>query len=534
MSPLKQSTNVAARMGRWSATHRKTAIIGWFAFVIASFAIGDRGRHEDHRPERHQRGRGPAGRPHHPRRRLQAGRADGVRPRAVEDADRHRPRVPRGRRYGDREARDLSAGHEAPLALREGQRGPGLGGRPLGPDPVQPEGHLRRGHGLHRHDRGRHRSGAEGQPRLHRRRGGLRVDRQGPGRDVHVAARPGRHDLDPDHARDPAARVRLARRRVRPPRAGAHRRLRDHGPRRPAEPDRADGRVGLRGDPPDRARGRRGLHTVLHPARTRRASGRAQRDRRARGRRGHVRPGRPHLRHHRHDRDGRHVLLRRQDVHVVRDRDDDGRRRRDDRLPDSAPGRARVAGRPRRQGARAVPRPAQAGRRREPALGRDPRRRPAPPARLGPRRDGRAARPRGTGTEAPYEPVRVRRPAGVDEGSAVVQQGAGGLPRWSHSRRRRDQGRRCRPAAPGGSRRPEAGGAGLRQGARALLHGRLARRHGAARRRPARRLRHGHRLERRTRHSPQPRSCRPRWARCRACSTPSRATRPARRTGTTR
>ena len=36
--------------------------------------------------------------------------------------------------------------------------------------------------------------------------------------------------------------------------------------------------------------------------------------------------------HHGHDRDGRDVLLRRQDVHVVRDRDDDGRRRRDDRL----------------------------------------------------------------------------------------------------------------------------------------------------------------------------------------------------------
>ena len=27
-------------MGRWSATHRKTAIFGWFAFVVASFAIG--------------------------------------------------------------------------------------------------------------------------------------------------------------------------------------------------------------------------------------------------------------------------------------------------------------------------------------------------------------------------------------------------------------------------------------------------------------------------------------------------------------
>ena len=30
MSPLKQSTNIAARMGRWSARHRKTAIFGWF------------------------------------------------------------------------------------------------------------------------------------------------------------------------------------------------------------------------------------------------------------------------------------------------------------------------------------------------------------------------------------------------------------------------------------------------------------------------------------------------------------------------
>jgi uncharacterized membrane protein YdfJ with MMPL/SSD domain len=40
MSPLTHSTNVAARMGRWSARHRKTAIFGWLAFVIASFAIG--------------------------------------------------------------------------------------------------------------------------------------------------------------------------------------------------------------------------------------------------------------------------------------------------------------------------------------------------------------------------------------------------------------------------------------------------------------------------------------------------------------
>ena len=40
MSPLKRSTNIAARMGRWSARHRKIAIFGWLAFVIASFAVG--------------------------------------------------------------------------------------------------------------------------------------------------------------------------------------------------------------------------------------------------------------------------------------------------------------------------------------------------------------------------------------------------------------------------------------------------------------------------------------------------------------
>ena len=40
MSPLKQSNNIAARMGRWSASHWKTATFGWLAFVVVSFAIG--------------------------------------------------------------------------------------------------------------------------------------------------------------------------------------------------------------------------------------------------------------------------------------------------------------------------------------------------------------------------------------------------------------------------------------------------------------------------------------------------------------
>src|ERR687897_375193 len=41
VSPLKHSNNFAARMGRWSASHWKTAVFGWLAFVVASFAIGN-------------------------------------------------------------------------------------------------------------------------------------------------------------------------------------------------------------------------------------------------------------------------------------------------------------------------------------------------------------------------------------------------------------------------------------------------------------------------------------------------------------
>ncbi len=40
MSPLKHSNNLAARMGRWSANHWKTAVFGWVAFVVASVVIG--------------------------------------------------------------------------------------------------------------------------------------------------------------------------------------------------------------------------------------------------------------------------------------------------------------------------------------------------------------------------------------------------------------------------------------------------------------------------------------------------------------
>jgi RND superfamily putative drug exporter len=40
MSPIKTSYNLAARMGRWSARHRKIAILGWLAFVAVTFLVG--------------------------------------------------------------------------------------------------------------------------------------------------------------------------------------------------------------------------------------------------------------------------------------------------------------------------------------------------------------------------------------------------------------------------------------------------------------------------------------------------------------
>jgi uncharacterized membrane protein YdfJ with MMPL/SSD domain len=40
MTPLGKSKHVAARMGRWSASHWKTATFGWLAFVIASLVVG--------------------------------------------------------------------------------------------------------------------------------------------------------------------------------------------------------------------------------------------------------------------------------------------------------------------------------------------------------------------------------------------------------------------------------------------------------------------------------------------------------------
>src|SRR5687768_15561353 len=39
----RKPSNLAARMGRWSADHWKTATFGWLAFVVVAFALGAAG-----------------------------------------------------------------------------------------------------------------------------------------------------------------------------------------------------------------------------------------------------------------------------------------------------------------------------------------------------------------------------------------------------------------------------------------------------------------------------------------------------------
>ena len=88
--------------------------------------------------------------------------------------------------------------------------------------------------------------------------------------------------------------------------------------------------------PADRARRRRRLLAVLPAPRARRARSRPQQPGGDRSCRRDVRSRRADLRDHGHDRDGRDVLRRSVDVHVVRDRDDRRRRRGDDRIAHGA------------------------------------------------------------------------------------------------------------------------------------------------------------------------------------------------------
>ena len=254
-------------MGRWSAGHRKTAIFGWLAFVVAAFAIGNAVGMKTDRPERQNVG--------------QARKADHIsampassstsrgsscsssRRRMTVDDPAFRAVVPGDRRALDR----LPQSQEAPLAARS-RRNDGQ----ISPDghtaliQCSPKGSYDEADDLHRRRSRPHGDAVAEAPtrastsaRPARRRTGKALDEMFKGQ----LAQAGLVSI-PLTLGDPAARVRLARRRGVPLLLALTSVFATMGLRRAAEPDRPDGQSDLRGDPADRARSRRRLLALLH------------------------------------------------------------------------------------------------------------------------------------------------------------------------------------------------------------------------------------------------------------------------------
>ena len=123
-------SNLAARMGRWSADHWKTATFGWLALVIVAFGIGGQVGVKNVDPN--TAGPGESGRMD---RILDAGfkqpAGESVLIQSSTAASR-RSRL-QGRRLGRGFARLEGRGRpERPVPARPGQLGPDLEGRALG------------------------------------------------------------------------------------------------------------------------------------------------------------------------------------------------------------------------------------------------------------------------------------------------------------------------------------------------------------------------------------------------------------------
>ena len=388
-----QPRNLAARAGRWSATHRKTAILGWILFVVLATNIG--GNVGQKNLEQAASGNGEskrgsmivddAGFPTTVGERVLVQGKGSIKAdspevtAAVKDVVTP-PRQDQGRQR-----------HPEP-ARREVPREHGLQGRPLRPGDVLAarQGRDRPGPGEAR-DAGRGSAGPggrgpEGASRraragARRRVAAARARSQGPGgRGEAVAVLHGRH------AHPPPAHVRR-RRRGRRSAAAGHQRVRgDHGPARPGQPALAAASCRRAGDDADRpCRGCR-LRDVLHAPDDRGARQGPLVRRRAGRRRCDLGSCGADLRVHRDGGDGRHVLLGQPDLHLVRHRHDPRGRRGRARVAHVPPGGA-VLPRPEElagEGPRAVRRQASPQeRRRVPRVERDPRPRHQAPGRLG-------------------------------------------------------------------------------------------------------------------------------------------------------
>ena len=188
MSPLKRSTNIAARMGRWSARHRKTAIFGWLAFVIASFAVGIAMPMKT--IDENDFNVGEARKADHIIR--DAGfKVDEQMEYVLVQSETATASDPAFRAVVD-EAITTLDGFKQVEKLRSpfaaGNEGQISADGHSALIQFSPTGHVRRDGRLHRHGHRLGGEGAEGEPRLRRGRGRLRLDRQGARRDVRLPA----------------------------------------------------------------------------------------------------------------------------------------------------------------------------------------------------------------------------------------------------------------------------------------------------------------------------------------------------------
>ena len=264
MTPLAKSQNLAARMGRWSAAHRKTAIFGWLAFVLVALVLGSVVGSKSLEPADAEAG--DAGRA------LQmiddGGFADTADESVFVEHGSLPASSPEFKAVVDKVVAELSAA-DGVSRIRSPLDDPEAG-LPRRPGRARPVRALRHGLGGGRADRAdsrvrRRRRGR--QPRLHRRRLRLGKRREVGERHHRLRLPAGRVHGRPADARHPAARLRRRSRRRDP--AAARPLGRRGGARPPGDPEpvRPDGR-GLRLDhPADRPRGRRRLLALLPQAR---------------------------------------------------------------------------------------------------------------------------------------------------------------------------------------------------------------------------------------------------------------------------
>ena len=337
---LNAVRNLAARAGRWSAQHRKAAIIGWILFVVLAVVVGGKigqndldesatGSGESKRgdmiveaagfPEQageqvlvQGKGRQPAI--------LQVTAAVGdvvSRLERIDGVTRDREPARPPLAGSSKDGRSVLVSFTLPGTEEHVEK---LVEQPLAAVAAAQAAHPERaGRAVRRglRDQGDRRAGREG-------RQAVAADLQRP---------------DADH---PAGRVRRGRGRRPPARARRHRRRGHRRTARAGQPAlRAAGRRGrAHGD--HRPRRRRGLRDVLLTPRDGGARPRPLGRGRGGGRRRHLGPRGAHLGPDRDDRDGRAAVRRQPDLRRLRHRHDARRRRRDARLADLPARDARV------------------------------------------------------------------------------------------------------------------------------------------------------------------------------------------------